>query len=103
MLVYALFLYDNAKIIRCCEQVLFARWYDLRASYLLCALMEFVLPNDYRHTGDLLIIKCDPRIRWVGLCPNSLSKVGIYVAMLEKDFQWPLLLTWFNFNPSMDK
>ena len=22
---------------------------------------------------------------------------------ITKQYQWPLLLTWFNFNPSMDK
>ena len=26
-----------------------------------------------------------------------------YLGPSYKDHQWPLLLTWFNFNPSMDK
>ena len=31
------------------------------------------------------------------------SEKKVFSAMLADDHQWPLLLTWFNFNPSMDK
>ena len=35
-------------------------------------------------------------VTWASSLPQSL-------AQLQSDQQWPFLLTWFNFNPSMDK
>ena len=34
---------------------------------------------------------------------NYFTPVGENISMLENELQWPLLLTWFNFNPSMDE
>ena len=41
------------------------------------------------------------------LGPTKLCKHGgpefMFLGLFLNGFQWPLLLTWFNFNPSMDK
>ena len=31
------------------------------------------------------------------------DQISFETMKLKMDNQWPLLLTWFNFNPSMDK
>ena len=35
-------------------------------------------------------------------CPGPKIDAGLF-NLFVKHPQWPLLLTWFNFNPSMDK
>ena len=40
----------------------------------------------------------------IRLYPQKLyGKYLCYVCVIRVSPQWPLLLTWFNFNPSMDK
>ena len=64
--------------------------------------------------------QCWPRTMMVSLCHNEFNHVHVFVLYiylcelhkhkwyqqmrkLETNILWPLLLTWFNFNPSMDK
>ena len=36
--------------------------------------------------------------------PNiSVNVLSVWVCTVKESHQWPLLLTWINFNPSMDK
>ena len=38
----------------------------------------------------------------MGLKISNISKSGPWMLIMINDNQWPLLLTWFNFNPNMD-
>ena len=52
---------------------------------------------------DMEIIKTNYDLVLRRIC-TSLDQEEIEMSRLNKPIaQWPLLLTWFNFNPSMDK
>ena len=34
---------------------------------------------------------------------NKTKTLKLHITVPSSSDQWPLLLTWFNFNPSMDK
>ena len=53
--------------------------------------MECIFPS-FVHTAMLQVVEIHPH------------RIQFYqVITMAPDDQWPLLLTWFNFNPSMDK
>ena len=44
-----------------------------------------------------------PSHRKCPTCPMIFVNTAYVIHQKENDYQGPLLLTWFNFNPSMDK
>ena len=55
-------------------------------------------------TWSLNIIQIDPNIAFsMASTQQQLKMHGCVLSIVAIDALWPLLLTWFNFNPSMDR
>ena len=63
-----------------------------------CILMSTSGTVTVIHHVRMCILIASP----VKIAPHQAIKTPISYT-LSREYLWPLLLTWFNFNPSMDK
>ena len=78
----------SVQVIAWCRQASTITWADVDS--VPCRLMALLGHND-------LIFVQSQCVKFIAICNNLSSCPVVYYYL------WPLLLTWFNFNPSMDK
>ena len=80
----------------------FNKWYndDIKLSFNLWPLGDVIaiLKMQFAMRIERISTSCETALRWI---PQR--HIWLWVIIGWGYVLWPLLLTWFNFNPSMDK